>query len=172
MEKLSQAQIKILKGKAQLLNPVLWVGKQGMTDAFITSLDQALSLHPLVKIKFNSFKEQKDELAPLMAEKTSSHLIGRVGNTAVFLGRRHPRLGYYGSEKALLLNQSLSDVNNDERNGCATNVRDKIRHRFLNILLDASVPIKFERKLHKNPEDTYRRGWVKPRDLIFQWLVR
>jgi RNA-binding protein len=42
-----------------------------------------LAQHELVKIKFSDFKEQKKELAPLLAEKTSSHLIMRVGNVMV-----------------------------------------------------------------------------------------
>jgi len=33
--------------------------------------------------RFVEFKEQKKELAPLLAEKTASHLIMRVGNVMV-----------------------------------------------------------------------------------------
>lgn len=80
---LSQSEIRQLKSKAQLLNPTLWIGKQGLSDAFIASLDKALSTHQLVKVKFTAFKDQKKELAPLLAEKTSSHFITRVGNVVV-----------------------------------------------------------------------------------------
>jgi RNA-binding protein len=83
MEKLSNSLLKQLKGKAQLLDPILWVGNQGVTDAFINSLDQSLNLHQLVKIKFSAFKDKKKELCPVLAEKTSSHVILRVGNTVV-----------------------------------------------------------------------------------------
>jgi RNA-binding protein len=81
--KLSPSLVRQLKSKAQLLKPTLWIGKQGVTDAFIASLDQALNVHQLVKVKFASFKDQKKELSPLLAEKTSSHVILRVGNTVV-----------------------------------------------------------------------------------------
>jgi RNA-binding protein len=81
-ESLSQSEIRQLKSKAQLLEPTLWIGKQGVSDAFIASLHEALRVHELVKVKFTAFKDQKKALSPLLAEKTSSHLILRVGNTA------------------------------------------------------------------------------------------
>ena len=39
-------------------------------------------------MKFDEFKEQKKELAPLLAEKTSSHLIMQVGNVVVLYRRK------------------------------------------------------------------------------------
>jgi RNA-binding protein len=83
MEPLSSSQISKFKSTAQLLEPMLKVGKAGLSDGFIRSVDTALALHPLVKIKFSEFKEQKKELAPQLAAQTSSHLIMRVGNVMV-----------------------------------------------------------------------------------------
>ena len=48
-----------MKALAQRLEPVLHVGKEGVTDAFLKSADEALELHELVKIKFAAFKEQE-----------------------------------------------------------------------------------------------------------------
>lgn len=59
------------------------VGKAGLSEGFLRSVDVALAQHELVKIKFVEFKEQKKQLAPLLAEKTASHLIMRVGNVLV-----------------------------------------------------------------------------------------
>lgn len=83
LERLTNSQISKFKSAAQLLDPMLKVGKAGLSEGFIKSVDVALSQHELVKIKFADFKEQKKELAPLLAEKTSSHLIMRVGNVMV-----------------------------------------------------------------------------------------
>lgn len=83
LEPLTNAQIRIFKAAAQLLEPMLKVGKAGLSDAFIATVSRALDQHELVKIKFSEFKEQKKELAPLLAEKTSSHLVMRVGNVMV-----------------------------------------------------------------------------------------
>lgn len=83
LERLTNSQISKFKSAAQLLEPMLKVGKAGLSEGFIKSVDAALAQHELVKIKFSDFKEQKKELAPLLAEKTSSHLIMRVGNVMV-----------------------------------------------------------------------------------------
>jgi RNA-binding protein len=83
LEPLNNTQLRKFKSAAQLLEPILKVGKAGLSEGFIKSVDGALAQHELVKIKFGDFKEQKKELAPLLAEKTSSHLIMRVGNVMV-----------------------------------------------------------------------------------------
>lgn len=62
---------------------MLKVGKAGLSDGFVRSVDAALAQHELVKIKFMEFKEQKKELAPQLAERTSSLVIMRVGNVLV-----------------------------------------------------------------------------------------
>lgn len=83
LEPLTNAQIRKLKAAAQLLEPMLKIGKAGLSDGFVQTVSAALNEHELVKIKFVEFKEQKKELAPLLAEKTGSHLIMRVGNVMV-----------------------------------------------------------------------------------------
>jgi RNA-binding protein len=89
MIELTNKQISTLKGKGQLLEPVVRVGHAGLSEAFIASLNQALDDHELVKVKFSDFKEQKKELSPQLAGRTGSHLIMRVGNVAV-LYRQNP----------------------------------------------------------------------------------
>ena len=83
LEPLTNAQIRKFKAAAQLMEPMLKVGKAGLSDGFVATVSQALDRHELVKIKFAEFKEQKKELAPLLAEKTASHLVMRVGNVMV-----------------------------------------------------------------------------------------
>ena len=83
LEPLTNAQIRKFKAAAQLMAPMLKVGKAGLSEGFVATVSQALDQHELVKIKFAEFKEQKKELAPLLAEKTASHLVMRVGNVMV-----------------------------------------------------------------------------------------
>lgn len=83
LEPLTNAQIRKFKAAAQLMDPMLKVGKSGLSDGFVRTVSEALDQHELVKIKFAEFKEQKKELAPLLAEKTGSHLVMRVGNVMV-----------------------------------------------------------------------------------------
>jgi RNA-binding protein len=86
---LTNAQVRKLKALAQQLEPVLRVGKSGVSEAFLQSLDQALTTHELVKVKFAEFKEEKKKLAPLIAERSGSALVTRVGNVVV-LYRENP----------------------------------------------------------------------------------
>ena len=81
---LTNAEKRTLKAKAQLLEPIVKLGHAGMTEAFIKSLDTALTLHGLVKMKFTDHKEEKHDLIPQIAEKTASALVMQVGNVAVF----------------------------------------------------------------------------------------
>jgi RNA-binding protein len=83
MVSFTNAQIRALKARAQVLKATLKVGKEGLSAPFLAALDDALKHHDLVKVKFDHFKEQKKELTPQLAEKTGSHLIMRVGNVAV-----------------------------------------------------------------------------------------
>lgn len=87
MEELNNAQIRKLKGMAQRMDASLKIGKQGLSEGFIKSLQEELSRHELVKVKFTEFKEQKKELAPQLAERTHSHLITLLGNVAVYFRR-------------------------------------------------------------------------------------
>ncbi|HZQ45500.1 MAG TPA: YhbY family RNA-binding protein [Verrucomicrobiae bacterium] len=89
METLTNPEIRKLKARAQHLEPMFKVGKAGLSEGFVKSVAEGLAIHELVKVKFAEFKEDKKTLAPLLAEKTSSHLIMRVGNVVV-LYRRKP----------------------------------------------------------------------------------
>jgi RNA-binding protein len=91
MQTLTNAEIRKLKARAQHLEPMFKVGKAGLSEGFVKSVEESLNHHDLVKIKFVEFKDEKKTLAPALAEKTSSHLIMRVGNVAV-LYRRLPAM--------------------------------------------------------------------------------
>jgi RNA-binding protein len=83
MDTLPNAELRRLKARGQLLEPMFKVGKAGLSEGFVKSVAEGLALHELIKVKFVEFKEDKKTLAPELAEKTSSHLIMRVGNVVV-----------------------------------------------------------------------------------------
>jgi len=87
--RLSNPEIRKLKAAAQRMKATFKVGKAGLSPQFLQSVDEGLKHHELIKVKFDEFKEQKKELAPMLAEKTSSHLIMQVGNVVV-LYRQKP----------------------------------------------------------------------------------
>jgi RNA-binding protein len=96
LEPLDNPTVRKFKAAAQLLEPMLKVGRAGLSDGFIKEVELALAQKELVKIKFAEFKDEKKTLAPQLAERTQSHLIMRVGNVMV-LHRPRPAAVAQGS---------------------------------------------------------------------------
>ncbi|OIO63191.1 hypothetical protein AUJ83_01565 [Candidatus Woesearchaeota archaeon CG1_02_33_12] len=73
---------KKLKEKAKTLEPVIRIGKNGLTESTIKEIKKQLNKKKLIKVKllraFISDKNKK-EVAKEIAEKTSSNLIYMVG---------------------------------------------------------------------------------------------
>ncbi len=80
---LSNKEISKLKAAAQHLEPVAFLGKQGVTAEFLLSVETALASRELIKLKFVAFKDERRELAAQIAEKTGSTVIMIVGHVAV-----------------------------------------------------------------------------------------
>ena len=88
-DKLTNPQIRKLKGLGQLLEPMLKMGKAGLSDGFLKTVDESLALHELIKIKFDALKDQKKELSQQLSTRSHSHLVMRVGHVVV-LFRQNP----------------------------------------------------------------------------------
>ena len=87
--KLKGSEKKYLRGLAHGLKPLVQVGKKGLTEELVASVDLALNDHELIKVRFLEFKGEKKALSEDMAKKTGSELAGLIGNIAVFF-RPHP----------------------------------------------------------------------------------
>lgn len=83
MKILSGKQIQQLKKDAHFLDPVVHLGKQGLTEALVHSVDEALTAHELIKLRFIDYKDAKKELSAQVADRTNSILVTIVGNNAV-----------------------------------------------------------------------------------------
>lgn len=73
-----------LRGQAQIIEPVVMVGRAGITEGVVSALEAALTEHELVKVRFQDFKEDVKSLSEQLAEKTDSALVCTTGFTAVF----------------------------------------------------------------------------------------
>ena len=89
MNKLSSAKRSYLRGHAHHLEPVVLIGKNGITDGTIESVNKALETRELIKIKFREYKDEKKILSHQLAESTESHIVGTIGHT-VILFRQNP----------------------------------------------------------------------------------
>ena len=81
---MTSKQRAALRSRAQSLSPIVMVGHDGITEGVIAALDQALTDHELVKVRFQDFKEMARDLSDELAVKTKSALISVTGFTAVF----------------------------------------------------------------------------------------
>ena len=81
---LSGAEKRALKSRAQTLDAVVRVGQAGLSEPMVASMEEALELHELVKVRFVGLKEERRTLAPELADRTSSLLVQTVGNVAVY----------------------------------------------------------------------------------------
>ncbi len=85
---LSSTQRKYLRRLAHHLEPLVLVGKQGVTDDLVRAAMQALDAHELIKVRFNDFKDQKKELAGKIAFRTGSEIVGMIGHVAILFHRQ------------------------------------------------------------------------------------
>jgi RNA-binding protein len=90
MTELSPAQRAYLKRLAHPIKPLVHIGKGGVTATLQLTVNQVLTAHELVKIKFVGSKEEKDALVAELVSGTHSALVGIIGNTAI-LYRQHPQ---------------------------------------------------------------------------------
>lgn len=87
---LSNQELSNLRAKAANISPTLQIGKNGVTDSFISELKKQLRTRGLIKVKLTKgFMEiiersDKSQIASDLAKKTDSEVISVVGFTIVF----------------------------------------------------------------------------------------
>ncbi len=87
---LSSAQKSQLRGLGQTLEPVLKVGKGGLTPAFYAELQQQLRAHELVKLRFlGAERAERAALCAMIADEGRCVCVGAIGHTALFY-RQNP----------------------------------------------------------------------------------
>jgi len=86
---LNSRQKKILRAKAHDLKPLILVGKSGVTDGCIQSINEVIEAHELIKVKFIEHKDEKKDLSETISNKTGSEIVGRIGHT-IMLFRQNP----------------------------------------------------------------------------------
>ena len=91
MDKLKGFQRKYLRSLAHNMKPIVLIGQKGITESVVTSVNESLNKHELIKIKFVEFKEktQKKEISGIIEKKTLSEMVGMIGHIAIFY-RQNP----------------------------------------------------------------------------------
>ena len=83
MMELNSKQRKFLEKAAHDLQPVVIVGGAGVTEGVIQMVDTSLASHELLKVKFNEYKEEKQELTEEICKQTNATLVRIIGNVAI-----------------------------------------------------------------------------------------
>ena len=89
MNNLSSSERSYLRSQAHHLEPVVLIGKHGITDGTIESIDRVLETRELIKIKFREFKDKKLSLSEKITELTNSQVVGVIGHTVIIF-RQNP----------------------------------------------------------------------------------
>ena len=81
-----------LRAEAHHLDPTVHIGQHGLTPSLISSLDDALRTHELVKVKLGKKHDVKPkDVANSLALATNSAVVQVIGRTAT-LFRENPEL--------------------------------------------------------------------------------
>ncbi|MCP3889629.1 MAG: ribosome assembly RNA-binding protein YhbY [Desulfobulbaceae bacterium] len=81
---LTTKQKQYLKGLAHPMNPLVQIGKEGISSGLIDSTKKELLNHELIKVKIGSNSNlEKHETSQLIAEKSESVLVQLIGKTIV-----------------------------------------------------------------------------------------
>jgi RNA-binding protein len=86
---LSEKQKKHLRRLAHSRTPIVMLGNAGLTEAVVKELDRALADHELVKVSARiGERGARNAALEILAARTSSLLVQRVGNVGLFYRRR------------------------------------------------------------------------------------
>ena len=85
-------QKRVLRGLGQVLDPVVFIGKEGVSEMNIAAVEAAIKRRELIKVRVQqNAPETTDAIAVRLAEATGSDVAGRVGHTFL-LYRPNPAL--------------------------------------------------------------------------------
>ncbi len=84
MPALNGKQKKYLRGLAHHQEPVVYVGREGLSDSLIRSAGQALQARELIKVKLGqNCPLDKKEAARQLSERTGAALVQLIGKTVI-----------------------------------------------------------------------------------------
>src|SRR5262249_33888752 len=86
---LTGKQRRDLRGLGDHLDPVVHVGKDGITEGLLAALDVALETHELCKVRLGEAAgSDRDGIAAAVAEGAQGQLVGVLGRTFLVYRRR------------------------------------------------------------------------------------
>lgn len=85
MNKLEGKEVRGLRSRGQTIKSTVFVGKNGVTDTVITSVNNAFNTQELIKLKVqDGCPDDKRAVASKISEKAGCHVVQILGNTILF----------------------------------------------------------------------------------------
>jgi RNA-binding protein len=86
LPELTGAQKTALRGRGQTLPDGAWLGREGVTPAFLGELNRQIATHELVKLRFTGGQDRHERaaLCDAIAAAAPCLCVGAVGHTALF----------------------------------------------------------------------------------------
>ncbi len=85
---MTSKQRAFLKKEAHDLEPIVRIGKEGLTDNIVKSLLDAINSRELIKVKIlqnlDADKDEARELAEELSKKSVAELVGIIGKIMIF----------------------------------------------------------------------------------------
>jgi len=89
-EPLSGRAVRHLRGLGHHLDPIVQIGKEGITDPLVAAVREALRAHELVKVKVGTESPiDRKDAGPELAARAGAFLAQILGRT-LLLYKRHP----------------------------------------------------------------------------------
>ncbi|MFY0584269.1 ribosome assembly RNA-binding protein YhbY [Cystobacter fuscus] len=85
---LTGKQRRQLRALGHHLEPVVIVGRAGVSEGVIAAVAQALHDHELIKVKINEGPEDRHEAAEKLAQGTGAELAQLLGRTVLLFKKR------------------------------------------------------------------------------------
>ena len=91
---LTGKQNRYLRAMGHHLDPVVTIGKSGLSDEVLAKLMDELDTHELIKVKVGKGALKRNDAVPLLATQTGAHVVQLLGKTILlYLARREkPRI--------------------------------------------------------------------------------
>lgn len=89
---LNAKQRKFLRGLAHPLEPVVRIGKGGLTPAIVTETRRSLEAHELIKVRIElDDADDRNKIAEDLARETDANVAGTVGKVAILYREREEK---------------------------------------------------------------------------------
>jgi RNA-binding protein len=88
---LTGKQRRYLRSLGHGLEPVVQVGKQGLTEAVLAAIDEAITTHELIKVRVGTeCPDDRHDLAERLGPALKGEVAQVLGRT-ILIYRRHPK---------------------------------------------------------------------------------